>query len=226
MKTEILYRPAHAMARVHLSSGEAVVAESGAMVGMSSNIEITTESGGLKKGLKRLFGGESLFRNTFRAEGSAGEVLLAPPLCGDIAVLPVRGEGWYLQSSAYIACSEQIEIETKLKGGGFKGFFSGAGVFVIKASGQGEVIFGSFGGLEEMEVDGELIVDTGHLAAWQATDDLDYTIGKASKGWISSFLSGEGLVCRFQGRGKVWIQTRNAGGLGETLGRMLPPREN
>ena len=35
------------------------------MVGMSTNVQMQTQSGGLMKGLKRLFGGESFFRNTF-----------------------------------------------------------------------------------------------------------------------------------------------------------------
>ena len=224
MQTEILYRPAHALAKVTLAPGEQLTAESGAMVGMSSNVEMSTSSGGLKKGLKRLFGGETFFRNTFEVSSGAGEVLLAPALCGDVVSLPVQGDGWFLQSSVYIASNEGVEIKTKL--GGFKGFFSGAGVFVLKAEGMGEVIVGSFGGLEEVDVDGDLIVDTGHLAAWSASDQLSYSIRKASKGWISSFLSGEGLVAHFKGRGKVWIQTRNSDGFGQLLGKLLPPIKN
>jgi uncharacterized protein (AIM24 family) len=244
MQIGILYRPAHALAQVQMGAGEAVQAESGAMVGMSADVNMTTDAGGFKKGLKRLLGGESFFRNTFTAPREGGEVLLAPPLCGDMVVLPVGGApldgvvvgeelgraaagsgrgGWFVQASAYVASTLGVNIDSKL--GGFKGFFSGAGAFVLKAEGQGQVIIGGFGALEEVEVKGVLIVDTGHLAAWEVREDLNYKITKATKGWISSFLSGEGLVCRFEGQGKVWIQTRNSPSFGKMLGGLLPPKK-
>ena len=70
----------------------------------------------------------------------------------------------------------------------------------------------------------KLVIDTGHLVAWDAT--LEYQIGKSTGGWVSSFLSGEGLVCHFEGQGSVWVQTRNAAEYGGTIGPMLPPRKN
>ena len=64
MNFDIQYRPAHSLAKVSLEANESVVAESGAMVGMSTNVQMQTQSGGLMSGLKRMFGGESFFRNT------------------------------------------------------------------------------------------------------------------------------------------------------------------
>ena len=46
-------------------------------------------------------------------------------------------------------------------------------------------------------VDGEYIVDTGHIVAFNET--LNFSLSKAGKSWMSSILGGEGLVCRFQG---------------------------
>lgn len=224
MQIDILYKPAHTLARVGLAPNESVVAESGAMVGMSTNVQMQTQSGGVMKGLKRLFGGESFFRNTFTASGAAGEVLFAPSLCGDMIVLEMNPTGYFLQSSAFIASSPQVQIDTKV--GGFKGFFSGAGLFILKATATepSQVIAGAFGGIEELVCDGELVIDTGHLVAWDAS--LTHRVTKASSGWIASFLSGEGLVCEFQGQGRVWIQTRNASEYGRAVGPKLPPRES
>ena len=84
---------------------------------------------------------------------------------------------------------------------------------------------GGFGALECLEVDGELIIDTGHLVAWEDVPELEYTVTKASSGWIASFLSGEGFVCRFSGRGKVWYKHETIG-IRQSIGRMLPPRES
>ena len=56
-------------------------------------------------------------------------------------------------------------------------------------------------------IDDDYVVDTGNIVAF--TDGLEYTISKVG-GYKSLFFSGEGLVCRFRGKGKVWIQTRTA----------------
>lgn len=230
MQIDIGYRPAHSMARVVLQHGESVLAESGAMVGMSTNVQMQTGMqnkgggllGGLLGGLKRALAGESWFRNTFTATNGPGEVLLAHALCGDMAVLEMNPQGYYLTAGAFIASSPTVDINTKL--GGFKGFFSGSGAFVMQATSQqpGQLVVGGFGGLQELTCDGNLVIDTGHLVAWDST--LTYKVGKSGGGWIASFLSGEGLVCHFQGQGRIWIQTRNPVEYGRSVGSQLPPR--
>ena len=61
MQTEVLYSPAYATAKLTLAAGEAVRAESGAMLAMSPGIAMETSTqGGVLKGLKRaVLGGES-----------------------------------------------------------------------------------------------------------------------------------------------------------------------
>ncbi|MGL5836660.1 MAG: AIM24 family protein, partial [Waterburya sp.] len=71
-------------------------------------------------------------------------------------------------------------------------------------------------------VDGEYIVDTGHIVAFERS--LNFSIAKASSSLIGSFLGGEGFVCRFKGKGKVFCQTHNPGAFGSTVGSKLPPR--
>ncbi|HNS98700.1 MAG TPA: TIGR00266 family protein [Polyangiaceae bacterium] len=222
MQVELLYRPAHSLARVVLAPGESVVAESGAMVGMSPNVQMQTQStGGLAGGLKRLFGGESFFRNTFSATQGAGEVLFAQALCGDMELIDVPPQGLYIQNSAFVFSTPNVEINTKV--GGFKSFFSRAGMFVLHAmaQGPGQVGIGAFGGLQLISCDSNMVIDTGHLVAWDAT--LQYSVGKSASGWIGSFLSGEGLVCHFRGQGRIWMQSRNPAEYGQYVGGMLPP---
>src|SRR5512134_341244 len=114
------------------------------MVGMSTNVQMQTQSGGLMKGLKRMFGGESFFRNTFTAAGGQGEVLFTTPLCGDMAVLDVGQRQWFIQNSAYVASSPTVDVATQSS---FRGMFSGAGLFVLGTQGQGQVIIGAFGAI-------------------------------------------------------------------------------
>ncbi|MBO72176.1 MAG: TIGR00266 family protein, partial [Flavobacteriales bacterium] len=41
----------------------------------------------------------------------------------------------------------------------------------------------------------------------------------------SSFLGGEGLVCKFNGKGTVWCQSHNDTSFGKTVGPKLKPRK-
>ena len=81
--------------------------------------------------------------------------------------------------------------------------------------GSGKIILSSFGAIYPVEVDGEYIVDTGHIVAFNET--LNFSITKAGKSWWHSFLGGEGLVCKFKGRGTVWCQSHNPSSFGNAL---------
>ncbi len=82
---EIKYQGAFALAVVNLQAGQAISAEAGAMVSMSSNVDLHSEmKGGVFGALKRAVGGESAFVSTFTAQGSPGEVTFAPGAPGDV----------------------------------------------------------------------------------------------------------------------------------------------
>ena len=94
----------------------------------------------------------------------------------------------------------------------------GEGLFRLKITGSGKVVYGAYGGLIDREVDGELIVDTSHLVSYPK----GFTIKtQLSGGIISSFTSGEGFVMRIKGKGKVVLQTRSIGGLAKWVNRNL-----
>ena len=90
--------------------------------------------------------------------------------------------------------------------GGFKALFSSEGVVLLEVSGSGDLFYSAFGAVIEREIDGEFTVDTGHVVAWEPT--LDYTIGGMG-GLKQTLFSGEGLVMRFAGHGRIWLQTRH-----------------
>ncbi len=207
MKIEIKYQPAYALGIVRLDAGESVQAESGAMVSMSGNVQIETRmQGGLFGALKRkVLGGESLFTNTFTAVGREGEVTLAPTLPGDLSAMTLSGEPLFLQSGSFVASSSGVALDTAW--GGSKGFFSGEGLFLLKATGAGELLISSYGAIHRVDLhDAPYIVDTGHVVAFGA--GLSYQV-KGVGGMKSTLLSGEGLVCEFTGRGPLYLQTRS-----------------
>jgi uncharacterized protein (TIGR00266 family) len=132
----------------------------------------------------------------------------------------LQGENLIVQAGSFVACSPDVRIDLGWQG--FKNLVSGESLFWLHLNGTGTVVLSSFGAIYPIEVDGEHIVDTGHIVAFNET--LNFTLTKAGKSWISSILGGEGLVCKFKGRGTVWCQSHNPPGFGGVLGPMLKPR--
>jgi uncharacterized protein (TIGR00266 family) len=214
-KYEILYQDAFPIIKYKLSQGEKLKAESDAMVAMSANVDVTGGvEGGLLRGLTRMIAGEKFFFQYLQATRGAGEVLLAHALPGGIVDVELDGSyGLRVQKDGFLAATENIDVNTKIQNLS-QGLFSRAGFFVLSISGRGTVFLSSYGAIHAINLGPgeEYIVDNGHLVAW--ADYMTYRIEKASNGWISSFMSGECLVCRFTGPGIVLIQTRNPNALG------------
>jgi uncharacterized protein (TIGR00266 family) len=220
MQFEIKSSPDFAFLQCELDAGESIVSESGAMISMSSNIKIKTEArGGVLAAAKRkLLGGESLFQNTFTADGGSGRVLLAPGSPGDIISFDLDpGKSLMIQSSAYLAATTDVTLDTKW--GGAKGFFSGVGMFLLKATGPGTVFVASYGAIYPKKCTDAYIVDTDHIVAFE--DTVEYNISKVG-GIKSLFLGGEGLVARFSGQGMLYAQTRSPSSLAGFLHPFRP----
>jgi len=194
-------KPDFGFLTVNIPQGDTLKVEASAMAGMDTTIKMKTR---IKGGFGRFLTGESLFINEFTAEQGPGEIQIAPGPPGDIEHVYLENETIFLQNSAFVASAMNIEVESKWQGF-TKGFFSGENLFLIRCSGSGDLWFNTYGAMIQIDVDGEYVVDTGHIVAF--TDGLDYKVTKVG-GYKSLFLSGEGFVCRFQGRGKIWIQTR------------------
>ena len=226
MQAEMEFTPSYSLLTVQLAPGESVKAETGAMVAQQGvSMKTGMGGGGLFGGIRRMMGGESFFMNTFTADGAGGWVSLAPPTPGDIRSFDLMpGANLFIQGSSFLACSENVQTDTKFQG--FRGFFSGESLFFIRAyaeRGAGIVYYNSFGAIKQLAVtpEQELVVDTGHLVAF--SDDVQYSIGKV--GGIGSLIAGgEGLVMKFRGNGQVWIQTRNLASLADKLTPFLPTK--
>ncbi|GIW22003.1 MAG: TIGR00266 family protein [Candidatus Sericytochromatia bacterium] len=225
MKHKVLYPGTNSMLEIYLERGERVKAESGAMVAMSSTIDVDGKiEGGIMAGLGRMLAGEKFFFQTLVASRGSGTVYLAPSSPGDLVLLELDGSVEYnVQKDGFLAGADSIEINTKMQNL-MQGFFSGEGFFILKVRGKGMLALSSFGAIHEISLlpGEEFIVDNQHLVAWPST--INYTIDKASKGWISSFTSGEGLVCKFTGPGKVYIQTRNSNAFGSWIRQFIPTK--
>ncbi len=223
MNVQLRHNPSFAVARVALDAGEAIRAESGAMMATSPGVAIQASTqGGLMKGLKRsVLGGESLFVTTFTAPATGGWVDVAHHLAGDIVVGGVTpDEPMSITRGCWLASSSGIELDTKW--GGFKSLFGGEGGFLVRASGQGTVVLACYGAIDTISLEaGESVtIDSGHVVAFGPT--VTSQIRKVAGGVMQTLKSGEGLVFDFTGPGWVMTQSRNPAALEAWIRAIMP----
>ncbi len=224
---KIEHSPSYASLVLNLKTNETVLVESGAMAAMDTCIKMKSRAkGGLMKGLGRMVSGESFFISEFTAEGKSGQLYVSPGVPGDICHYYLQGNSLMIQSSGFVAASPTVEIDTKFQG--FKGFFSGESLFLIRATGVGDIWFSSYGAIVEIPVAGDYVVDTSYIVAFE--DTLNYNVemlgGLSFRGLRTGILGGEGLVCRFNGEGRLWVQSRELYSLINFLNPFRPTKSN
>ena len=210
-----------AMVILSLANQESVRIENGAMVFHNGKVKLEGKTnGGVVGGLmKKTFTGESFFITTATGTEDGAEIAIAPSLLGDIAELEVGSTNYMLNDGAFLASDNGVEISTKSQGLGKAVFGGTGGLFIIQASGQGKLLINGFGQLSVINLDGsqDYVIDNGHVVCWDA--NLTYKIEAASGKF--GFTSGEGLVNRFSGTGKVIIQSRNLNGFAGLIAKFV-----
>lgn len=226
MKTQIMQRPSNTIVKLELNSGETLTAEGGSMVAMSPGLSVETTTHkkgkrGIGKALKRALAGESFFMNHYTCKRDNATLFLAPVLNGDIVHKQMDGSKQLIvQGSSYLASWGNVDVGMGWQG--FKSIIAKEGVFWLKLEGAGDILLNAFGAIYPIEVDGEYVVDTGHIVAFE--EGLDFNLSKSGSSWVSSFLGGEGFVSRFKGKGTVWCQSHNPSAFGKALGPKLRAR--
>lgn len=206
MNFKIDHRPDFSWLTVAVPKDKTLFVEASAMASMSTNIQMKTK---FKGGLRRFISGESLFLSEFKSNAMDGEVTIAPGPFGDISHFELKNETVFLSSSSYVAHTEGVVYETKFQNVA-KGLFSGAGWFLVKMSGTGHLWYNGYGAITEINVEDDVLIDNNHLVAF--TSGLEYSIEKLGN-YKTLFFSGEGFVCRFRGKGKVFVQTKKPSAL-------------
>ncbi|NMQ18317.1 TIGR00266 family protein [Candidatus Competibacter phosphatis] len=220
---EILYPGAYTLARVDLPRGRHLKAQSDAMVAMAPTIDVEGKmEGGLLAGLGRLMSGESFFLQTLTAARGPGSVFFAPASPSEVVALDLQpGDGYVIQKDGFLACSEEVQVSTQVQNIA-RGLFSQEGFFILKAEGRGLVFLESYGAIHEFDLQPgqQKIVDNGHLVAW--SQSMRYELEMGNPGFIAAFTSGEKIVCRFFGPGRLLVQTRQPRQFGLWISRFLP----
>ena len=211
-----------------LAAGETMITERGSMSWMTPNMKMeTTTNGGLGKAFGRLLAGEALFQNRYTAQGGPGLIAFASSFPGSIRAFEIApGKELVVQKSGFLAAEADVELSVFFQKKLGAGFFGGEGFIMQKLSGQG-IAFAEFDGhvVEyELAAGQSLVVDTGYLAAMDATCSMDIVTVPGVK---NAFFGGEGLFNTVvSGPGHIWLQTMPISSVAAVLRPFFPSGSN
>ncbi|HEY4712833.1 MAG TPA: TIGR00266 family protein [Aquirhabdus sp.] len=205
---------------VAMKRGDKIFCESNGMVMMEDALELKgkLQGGVVQSFLRRFANDESLFQQHIEAVHGDGDCLLSSTLDGDMQILDVGNVQYTLADGAFVAATDTVDIKVKMQGLGGALFGQTGGLLVMHTSGQGQVVVSGFGTLFELDVvpGKDVIVDNGHVVCWDSrlTYNLSVSTARSSGllgNLVGSVTSGEGMVLRFSGQGKIVICSRNRG---------------
>jgi uncharacterized protein (TIGR00266 family) len=223
---------------VELDPGESAVAEAGAMMYMTSGIEMNTifgdgsstgATGGIMNKLlgagKRLLTGESLFMTVFTNIGTGKQqVAFAAPYAGHIIPMDLAGMGGTLicQKDSFLCAARGVSIGIAFQRRIGVGLFGGEGFIMQRLEGDGLCFVHAGGTIQSFDLlPGQTLrVDTGCLVALHPSVNYDIEfIGKIR----SALFSGEGLFfATLTGPGKVWLQSLPLSRLADRIYKAIP----
>lgn len=208
---------------IQLSTGEKMLSEVGGRTWSRGSILTETKAeGGAGKALGRMFMGESLFMNTYTAQGPS-EIAFSSSFPGKIIARELApGQSIVCQKRAFLCATYGVELAVHFQKKLGAGLVGGEGFIMQRVTGPGLVFLEVDGFCQEYDLQpGEQIVcDTGVLAIMDATCQMDIQMVKGVKNVL---LGGEGLFDTvITGPGKVHLQTMTIPKLANQMIPFLP----
>ncbi|MGZ8096121.1 MAG: TIGR00266 family protein [Methylosarcina sp.] len=203
---------------VNLQVGEKIYCESNAMVMMETTLDLKGKmTGGLGSALmRRLANGESFFQQHIEAVRGNGDCLLSPTLPGAIEILDVGVNHYMITDGAFVAAESGVHLNVRTQSLGSAVFGQTGGFFIGEATGTGKLAVSGFGTSFVLDVEPgqDVIIDNAHVIAWDSRLHHEISVAtQTSSGLlgqlVNSVTSGEGMVLKFSGKGKVIICSRN-----------------
>ena len=206
---------------VSMRKGEKIYCESDAMVMMEEALDLKGKmTGGIFSAVMRRFAnGESFFQQHIEALRGDGDCLLSPTLPGAMEVVDIGQCHYMISDGAFVAATSDVELKVRMQNIGDALFADSGGFFVTETAGVGKLVVSGFGSMFQLDVvpGKDVIIDNSHVVCWD--NRLQYKISVTTGGGgglggffgniINSAMSGEGIVLRFSGTGKVYVCSRN-----------------
>ena len=210
----------------NLENGEKMITEKGSMVWMSPNMQMQTHGGGLGRMFSKAFTGESMFQNTYTANG-AGMIAFGSSFPGQIkAVTIAPGQEMIVQKSAFLASEAGVQLSLHFRKNLGAGLFGGEGFIMQRLSGSGTAFVEIDGSLIEYDLKPgqKIVVDTGNVAGFSMGVQMEI---QQVPGVKNVLLGGEGLFNTvLTGPGRVWLQTMPISNVAASIRPYIPTGNN
>ena len=198
MKFEITQSP-NSYLILDLNKYEKIIIEKGCLIysdgeyGFKNKIEVKS----YKNFISKIFGGKSLTYNVYTANEEMKMAFSAKDTAEIFSLEIDEQHPILFYASQHFARTENIEIKL----GGL------SQEFLVKANGSGTLFLKVYGKLIEKSIDSNkpIYVDEDALIAFEEGVEFDWITGGIKK----LITSGEGGLFRLNGKGKVWIQSRD-----------------
>lgn len=206
---------------VSLRQGEKIYCESDAMVMMEASLDLKGKiSGGIGSAIMRTFAnGESFFQQHIEAVRGEGDCLLSPTLPGAMQVVDIGVNQYKISDGAFVAATSDVELKVRTQSLGNALFAGSGGFFITETSGKGQLAVSGFGSMSELEVTPgkDVVIDNSHVVCWDSRLQYEMSVTTGQSGGflsnlVNSQTSGEGMVLRFSGHGKILVCSRNRNG--------------
>lgn len=178
---------------------EAIRTEAGALSYMRGAVSMSAPIPGPLTLIRASLSAEAAIRPTFRG---TGDVFLEPTLGGYYS-LQVNEKPWILDRGAYWASEASVTVEVHREKV-MNAYWTGAGFidFHTRVSGNGKVVLNAPGPVEEIDLGDEELAVEGH-AVIARSSRVRFSVRRPSRGFISSWLSGEKLLRVYRGPGRI-----------------------
>ena len=210
------------VALVYLEGGESVMCQKGAMSWMTPNMKMATGTGGIGKAFSKMFSGESMFQNTYTAEGGPGMIAFASSVPGSIIPFDIGQGDMIVQKGGYLASEPSVEFSVAFQKKLGAGFFGGEGFIMQRLHGKGIALVEIDGYVVEYDLQAgqQMLIDTGYLAAMTGTCTMDI---QTVKGVGNVLFVGEGLFNTVvTGPSKIYLQTMPISQLAGAVASVIP----
>jgi uncharacterized protein (AIM24 family) len=182
---------------------EAVRAEAGALAFLRGPITVDAKVPGLGPVVKSMLSNEPAIRPWY---SGTGQIVLNATF-GGYHVFRVEDEAWILENGAYWASDAGVVLGLHRERM-ITSYFAGEGLidYQTRVSGHGTVVLNARGPVIEIELGEETIAVEGK-AIIARTAGVRYAIGRPTRSLLGFWLSGEELVRRYTGPGKVLLSS-------------------
>ena len=206
---------------ITLNKNETIYTQNGGMCWRDESFEMITDTkGGFMKGIGRMFSGESMFMNTYKALESGSKIAFATTSPGEIIPIDLsKNDGIIAQKRAFLCGEESVKCDVSFTKKFGAGLFGGEGFVLQDIHGDGMAFLEVDGNITKKELkEGEsILVDTGNVVCFDKSCKYEIETVKGAKNIL---FGGEGLfLTKITGPGNVILQSQN---FNEFVGRIIP----